>query len=401
MCSTSLAGYQFAMQLKAQHDKEVEEQKQQNTTELPEITKDTDSRRQVGEIDYAKHEETIKKLEREDEIADHKAKALDAASWCPLDHEHGPNCVRPKGDCSHNHQKEIAIYERPTEDKIKAAKQFREAGNKLFKEQNYGLACVEYRKGLLQYDYTFPEGDEEILAVDQAKLALHLNLAACKIQLDDYNEALTNCRCALQIDPNSCKALYRRGIAQMGKLDFDEAKTSFLDALSVEPNNKTVHTALVELKDKIAEYDAKTRKVAEHVINAKHDTNDETAKETEEERRTRYDLEEMEGINVELERPRSSRQSVRTTETGSSLEGSIVEPRGSTSQTAHREELDIPEQYIRRRKEPTEPRPESRPAPVYPPIKELDGTQKLVMGLFASSLFFACTTICLAYWHFF
>eukprot|EP00397_Hematodinium_sp_SG-2012_P046972 GEMP01053253.1.p1 GENE.GEMP01053253.1~~GEMP01053253.1.p1 ORF type:complete len:395 (+),score=90.24 GEMP01053253.1:51-1235(+) len=299
MCSTSMAGFQFALQLKEQHEKQLEVQKNQNKTDLPEIAKDSDSKRHVGEIDYAKHEQTIKNLEREEELAEREEKARDAATWCPLDHEHGPNCIRPRGDCSHNHQKEIAIYERPTEDKIKAAKQFREAGNKLYKEENYGLAAVEYRKGLLQYDYTFPEGDEEIFAVDNAKLALHLNMAACKIQLDDYNEALIHCRCACQIDPNSCKALYRRGIALMGKLEFSEAKTSFLEALDVEPHNAAVHTALMELKAKIVEYEAKTKKVASCAINALHDSDDEElADETAAERNARGELEEMEGISM-------------------------------------------------------------------------------------------------------
>ena len=35
-----------------------------------------------------------------------------------------------------------------------------EEGNAAYKEENYGLASVHYRRGLLQFDYTFPETPE-------------------------------------------------------------------------------------------------------------------------------------------------------------------------------------------------------------------------------------------------
>jgi len=267
MCSTSLIGMQFAMQLKEQHDKETREAKTLNKVDLREIEKDGDAKKQVGEIDYAKHEQTVKQIERDEELEERARKAADAATWCPLQHEHGPNCIRPRGDCSHNHQKEIAIYERTTVEKIKAAKNFREAGNKLFKEQNYGLACVEYRKGLLQYDYTFPEGNEETKAVEDAKLSLFLNLAACKLHLDDFKEALNQCRQALSIDPNCAKALYRKGLSHMALFDYDDAKIALEEALEIEPSNKTIHSALHELREKMIEYNAKTKKMTNQMIN--------------------------------------------------------------------------------------------------------------------------------------
>ena len=56
---------------------------------------------------------------------------------------------KPPG-CSHDHQKEIAIYEKPTADKIAAADRFRLEGNDAYKDQNFGLASVQYRKALVQ-----------------------------------------------------------------------------------------------------------------------------------------------------------------------------------------------------------------------------------------------------------
>lgn len=245
----------------------MKKNKELNKIDSSEIKKSEDKKKQVGEIDYAKHEQTLKELEREEEEILRKQKAGEAALWCPLDHEHGPHCVRPRGDCSHNHQKEIAIYERSTTEKIKAATAFKIAGNRLFREENYGLASVEYRKGLLQYDYTFADGDDEIKQVEDGKIALYLNLAACKIHLEDYKEALIQCRQALGINPNCTKALYRQGISEMASFDFNDAKTSLELALELEPANVTIHAALEACYKQIKEYQAKTKKMSEEMVN--------------------------------------------------------------------------------------------------------------------------------------
>lgn len=387
MCSVD--AYRFALQLKEQYDKEQAEEKSLNVETVKDIAKDTDAKRQVGEIDYAKHEQTIKNLEREDELAEYKAKALDAATWCPLDHEHGPNCVRPRGDCSHNHQKEIAIYERSTEEKIRAAAQFRESGNKLFKEENYGLACVEYRRGLLQYDYTFPEGEEEDRLVEEGKLALYSNLAWCKIQLDEYDEALTCCRCALKCDPKNCKVLYRKGLAHMGKLDFDDAKKCFLAALEVEPSNESIRRALHEVHAQMEKYREKTRRVAEHVINAPEKNRKEEMDE-EVSVKSKTELEEKStssGTNDLKQSPAPANES---------SEGSVA-----TESDEDAEVDKIHEEWSRRRareKEDTSANDVIQTTQrSTPPLKVLDTRQKMILALIISCVFFACATIFLSW----
>eukprot|EP00441_Pelagodinium_beii_P025759 CAMPEP_0197674824 /NCGR_PEP_ID=MMETSP1338-20131121/83738_1 /TAXON_ID=43686 ORGANISM="Pelagodinium beii, Strain RCC1491" /NCGR_SAMPLE_ID=MMETSP1338 /ASSEMBLY_ACC=CAM_ASM_000754 /LENGTH=116 /DNA_ID=CAMNT_0043255291 /DNA_START=6 /DNA_END=353 /DNA_ORIENTATION=+ len=93
--------------------------------------------RTVTQIDYAKHESTVKELDRQEKEQEIAQKTADASKWCTLDHVHGPNCVRPKTSCSHDHQKEWQIYEKSTEEKIKAADRFRQEGNEAYKNQNY------------------------------------------------------------------------------------------------------------------------------------------------------------------------------------------------------------------------------------------------------------------------
>merc|ERR1719162_2292653 len=105
--------------------------------------------------------------------------------------------------------------------KIRGADRFRQEGNEAFKKNNYGLAAVHYRKALLQFDYTFAEGDEETKWLEDVKLACLLNLAACKCQQEEWDEVLTQCRLALEINPRSVKAFYRTGLAHLARDHFE------------------------------------------------------------------------------------------------------------------------------------------------------------------------------------
>ena len=55
------------------------------------------------------------------------------------------------------------------------------------------------------------------------KLSCHLNLAAAKLQLEEYEEVLTQCRLALVVDSEKIKALYRRGLAHLALDEFPKA----------------------------------------------------------------------------------------------------------------------------------------------------------------------------------
>lgn len=157
---------------------------------------------------------------------------------------------------------ERQIYEKSTGEKLLAAERsddeclhlkcyavrFRLEGNEAVKQKNFGLASVNYRKvsdecsfssvfaqALLQFDYTFPDKPEEEEWMKREKLAAHLNMAYCKIHqkvveefsvlnfgnmLQDWDEALSQCRLSLEIDPRNCKALYRRYVKDVAILFF-------------------------------------------------------------------------------------------------------------------------------------------------------------------------------------
>mmetsp|Transcript_13114 Transcript_13114/g.29123 ORF Transcript_13114/g.29123 Transcript_13114/m.29123 type:complete len:419 (+) Transcript_13114:41-1297(+) len=264
MCSTSLGAYEMAMQMAREYEEQQAAQKGANPKPevpgVPESKADGPSR-VVSDIDYRKFEQLSRDLDKEAKEEEFQAKADDAKSWCPLDHEHGPNCVRPRPTCSHDHAKERAIYEKSTDEKIAGADRFREEGNDAYRKGNYGLASVFYRKALLQFDYTFADTDKEKKWMEKVKLSCHNNLAACKVQLEDWEEAANQCRLALEIDANNVKAYYRRGLSFLALDRLDEAKAELMMAYHIEPSNTEVLRGLDMYKKKREEYHRRKKEV--------------------------------------------------------------------------------------------------------------------------------------------
>eukprot|EP00429_Kryptoperidinium_foliaceum_P014814 CAMPEP_0176049666 /NCGR_PEP_ID=MMETSP0120_2-20121206/24680_1 /TAXON_ID=160619 /ORGANISM="Kryptoperidinium foliaceum, Strain CCMP 1326" /LENGTH=445 /DNA_ID=CAMNT_0017383093 /DNA_START=65 /DNA_END=1402 /DNA_ORIENTATION=- len=273
--STSVQAFEFAKKLVDEYEGRKRREKEMNLKkEAKKKKEEEDSKsgegpsRTVTQIDYGKHERTVKELDRQEEEEKFQRKKEEAAQWCTLDHEHGPNCRRPIGGCSHDHQKEWAIYEKSTEEKIKAADRFREEGNEAYRKHNYGLAAVHYRKALLQFDYTFAEGEEEEKQVEAVKVPCLLNLAACKCQQEQWDEVLTHCRLALEINPRSVKAYYRIGLAHLARDNFEEAKDALLSAHEIEPKNAEVLGALKRLKENMENYKVRRKEVFKEMVTA-------------------------------------------------------------------------------------------------------------------------------------
>mmetsp|Transcript_17639 Transcript_17639/g.49945 ORF Transcript_17639/g.49945 Transcript_17639/m.49945 type:complete len:442 (-) Transcript_17639:60-1385(-) len=272
--TTSLEAFRLAGKLCDDYDRRKQREKEMNVRKSDDqkkppseaVPQEDGPSRVVTEIDYKKHEGTVRELNRQEEEEERARKSAEASQWCTLDHEHGPNCRRPVGGCSHDHQKEWAIYDKSTEEKINAADRFRQEGNEAYRKHNYGLAAVHYRKALLQFDYTFADTDEEEKLVDDVKERCLLNLAACKCQQEEWDEVLTQCRLALEINPRSVKAFYRTGQAHLARDQFELATDSLRSAHELEPQNPEVHAALKQLRKNMARYKARQREVFREMV---------------------------------------------------------------------------------------------------------------------------------------
>lgn len=79
--------------------------------------------------------------------------------------------------CDQNHSKEIDIYNRPFPEKMEIVRDFKEKGNKYFKENDFQKASYFYAKALLQFYYIIPDNEKEEEEVNPIKLSCHLNQA--------------------------------------------------------------------------------------------------------------------------------------------------------------------------------------------------------------------------------
>ena len=99
----------------------------------------------------------------------------------------------------------------------------REAGNAAFKAGDWAAARKAYDAAFVslfysQDEYSFVLSDGERAELDQAKLGLHLNRAACKLKQEQPDAAVWDCTKALELDPACAKAHFRRAQAHTARL---------------------------------------------------------------------------------------------------------------------------------------------------------------------------------------
>ncbi|CAM9361850.1 unnamed protein product [Ectocarpus fasciculatus] len=132
--------------------------------------------------------------------------------------------------------------------KVEKAKELKEDGNKLFAAKEFRRAAELYAKALKQASKTpncTKDYQSEIPAV---RLKLHLNLATCYLKLEDWQQVISNCLAAEEIDPTSPKALYLRGCALFESGDASSAKSALLRAKKLAPSDKKVTNMLKKVE---------------------------------------------------------------------------------------------------------------------------------------------------------
>jgi len=137
-------------------------------------------------------------------------------------------------------------------EKISAATKKKEEGNQLFKDGKFEAAAQQYSKALDYFKNSWGFTEDEKKEADAVKLPCFLNLAASQLRTKDFAECILNCHKALDIDSSNVKALFRRGQAYARSSDFDKAKSDFLEAAKLAPDNKEVRQELDMLKKKVA-----------------------------------------------------------------------------------------------------------------------------------------------------
>ncbi|PKA61701.1 Peptidyl-prolyl cis-trans isomerase FKBP42 [Apostasia shenzhenica] len=128
------------------------------------------------------------------------------------------------------------------EERIGTADKRKIDGNTFFKEEKLEEAMQQYEMAIAYMgdDFMFQlfgKYRDMALAV---KNPCHLNMAACLIKLQRYEEAIGQCSIVLSEDENNVKALFRRGKAKAVLGQTDAAREDFEKAKKFVPGDKAI-----------------------------------------------------------------------------------------------------------------------------------------------------------------
>ena len=160
--------------------------------------------------------------------------------------------------------RQVDVHKLPLEERLTKAAEGKEAGTAAFKAKDWAAARDAYHTGLeyvVKIDY-FQEGGsvggkevtrDSLEAAKALKLSLGLNAAAACLKCEDWGLAVGYATRALEVEPESAKALYRRGQGLIGTRDFDKAKKDLFRAAKIAPKDKSIRKAYEDAKAKVAE----------------------------------------------------------------------------------------------------------------------------------------------------
>jgi len=136
-------------------------------------------------------------------------------------------------------------------EKIESAQKDKYQGNVCFKEVDYLSAAGKYISALTQFDQMHDVSEPQQKEVNDVKLSCYLNLSACYLKLGKQEKAIANASSALEIDPKSAKALFRRAQAKITLKKWEDAKTDLVSATQFDPTSADVKAALANVQKEL------------------------------------------------------------------------------------------------------------------------------------------------------
>eukprot|EP00795_Rhopilema_esculentum_P015785 gene15785-7084_t len=148
---------------------------------------------------------------------------------------------------------EEEVWALKPEEKLQRIPEWREKGNRLFKQGEHSKAAEIYAQALgclEQLCLREKPGDPEWVELDKLKIPFLLNYSQCKLLDEDYYQVIKHTTTALEKDPDNVKALFRRGKAHAAVWNPDEAVIDFKRALELDPSLKScVNKELKKLEE--------------------------------------------------------------------------------------------------------------------------------------------------------
>merc|ERR1719188_1835914 len=120
-----------------------------------------------------------------------------------------------------------------TEEQKEQAQKFKNEGNALVKEQKYKEAIEKYTEAIKC----------------QESAIFYCNRAAAYTSLENYEEALQDCKKAISFEPDYSKAYSRMGLIYSKINLYAESENCYEKALKLEPDNESYKKNLEIVKE--------------------------------------------------------------------------------------------------------------------------------------------------------
>lgn len=127
-------------------------------------------------------------------------------------------------------------------EKLDQSAEYHRIGNSFFQEGQFNRAAHYYHRGLIYFEYMFPEENEtkEEAEMNPLQLKLLLNSAAALLKAHEYEQVLQQCTEALKIDAGNPKAYFRRAQARRCRHEYDKAIQDIKQALEYAPKDASL-----------------------------------------------------------------------------------------------------------------------------------------------------------------
>lgn len=160
----------------------------------------------------------------------------------------------------------------------KILNRIREAGNYFFDRHLNVESCRKYKKAIRYYNFFVDklsvcitngsaiELKTKLQPLHRCYMITCLNIAAVELKLANFSNAKYSCNEVLRGEPRNAKALYRRGQAEIGLKNYDEAVRDLKTAHQLLPNNKNVLSEFQRAKEHWKDYHKLQKRVYKNLF---------------------------------------------------------------------------------------------------------------------------------------
>jgi len=146
------------------------------------------------------------------------------------------------------------------EEKLEQSLLFKDKGTEFFNQNKYDMASKKYNKIIEFLEHEISLKDEKEVQRSSLLQAGRLNLAMCKIKVNDWMEARNLCDKVVEENPENVKGYFRRGEALIALNEHDLAVRDFEKVLELDADNKAAKNKVAMCVRKIKANKQKEKK---------------------------------------------------------------------------------------------------------------------------------------------